>query len=90
MKTFFQTVNRYLHPYRAYIFLNVLFNLLGVVFSLLSMVLIGAQVTMILTLVGVSRGVLGTQMPHFDTTLTEPERWQVVEYIRTLSITNTK
>ena len=38
----------------------------------------------------VSRGILGTQMPRFDTTLTEPERWQVVEYIRTLSITNTK
>ena len=41
MKTFFQIIRNYIYPYRAYVVLNVLFNLFGVVFSLLSLVLIG-------------------------------------------------
>ena len=40
MKTFFKIIRRYIYPYRVYVFLNVLFNLLGVIFSLFSMVLI--------------------------------------------------
>ncbi len=41
MKTFFQIIRQYLSPYRGYVALNVLFNVLGVIFSLLSLVLIG-------------------------------------------------
>jgi len=41
MKTFFQIIRRYIYPYRAYVVLNVMFNLLGVIFSLLSLILIG-------------------------------------------------
>ncbi len=41
MKTFFQIIRRYIYPYRGYVVLNVLFNLFGVIFSLLSLVLIG-------------------------------------------------
>ncbi|MFA5814914.1 MAG: ABC transporter ATP-binding protein [Bacteroidales bacterium] len=41
MKTFFQIIRRYIYPYRGYVILNLLFNLLGVIFSLLSLVLIG-------------------------------------------------
>lgn len=41
MKTFFQIIKRYIYPYRGYVVLNVMFNLFGVIFSLLSLVLIG-------------------------------------------------
>ena len=41
MKTFFQIIRQYLYPYRGYVVLNVLFNVLGVIFSLLSLILIG-------------------------------------------------
>ncbi len=41
MKTFFQIIRRYIFPYRGYVVLNILFNLSGVIFSLLSLVLIG-------------------------------------------------
>lgn len=41
MRTFLKLSREYLAPYRAYVGLNVLFNLLGVVFSLLSLVMIG-------------------------------------------------
>lgn len=41
MKTFFQIIKQYIYPYKGYVVLNLLFNLLGVVFSLLSLILIG-------------------------------------------------
>lgn len=41
MKTFFQIVRQYIYPYRGYVVLNILFNILGVIFSLLSLILIG-------------------------------------------------
>jgi len=41
MKTFFQIIRRYIYPYRSYVVLNVMFNLFGVIFSLLSLILIG-------------------------------------------------
>jgi subfamily B ATP-binding cassette protein MsbA len=41
MKTFFQIIRRYIYPYRGYVFLNLLFNTIGVVFSLFSLILIG-------------------------------------------------
>lgn len=41
MKTFFQIIRRYIYPYRGYVLLNILFNLCGVIFSLLSLILIG-------------------------------------------------
>jgi subfamily B ATP-binding cassette protein MsbA len=41
MKTFFQIIRQYLYPYRGYVVLNILFNVLGVIFSLLSLILIG-------------------------------------------------
>jgi len=41
MRTFLQLLRTYLKPYQGYVFLNILFNLLGVVFSLFSLVLIG-------------------------------------------------
>jgi subfamily B ATP-binding cassette protein MsbA len=41
MKTFFRMIRQYLYPYRGYILLNILFNVLGVVYSLLSLILIG-------------------------------------------------
>jgi ATP-binding cassette, subfamily B, bacterial MsbA len=41
MKTFFQIINRYIRPYRGYVLLNILFNIFGVIFSLLSLILIG-------------------------------------------------
>jgi ATP-binding cassette, subfamily B, bacterial MsbA len=41
MKTFLQIIRRYIYPYRGYVVLNVLFNFFGVIFSLLSLILIG-------------------------------------------------
>ncbi len=41
MKTFFQIIRQYLYPYRGYVVLNILFNVVGVIFSLVSLVLIG-------------------------------------------------
>lgn len=41
MKTFFQIIRQYLYPYRGYVVLNILFNVAGVIFSLLSLILIG-------------------------------------------------
>ncbi|TSA34366.1 MAG: ABC transporter ATP-binding protein [Porphyromonadaceae bacterium] len=41
MKTFFQIIRRYIYPYRSYVVLNLVFNLFGVIFSLLSLILIG-------------------------------------------------
>ncbi|MCX6224554.1 MAG: hypothetical protein NTV01_07345, partial [Bacteroidia bacterium] len=41
MKTFFQIIRQYLYPYRGYVVLNMLFNLAGVIFSLLSLLLVG-------------------------------------------------
>lgn len=41
MKTFFQIIKRYVYPYRAYVALNVALNIFGVIFSLLSLILIG-------------------------------------------------
>ncbi len=41
MKAFLKIIRDYLKPYKGYAFLNIGFNLLGVIFSLLSMILIG-------------------------------------------------
>ena len=41
MKTFFRMIKQYVFPYRGYVVLNVIFNVLGVVYSLLSLILIG-------------------------------------------------
>jgi len=41
MKTFFQIIRQYIFPYRGYVALNVFFNVFGVIFSLLSLILIG-------------------------------------------------
>ncbi|MCD6332465.1 MAG: ABC transporter ATP-binding protein [Bacteroidales bacterium] len=41
MRSFLKIAREYLSPYRGYILLNISFNLLGVIFSLFSLVLIG-------------------------------------------------
>lgn len=41
MKAFIKIIQEYFKPYRKYAGLNILFNILGVVFSLLSMIMIG-------------------------------------------------
>src|SRR3989339_211770 len=41
MKAFFTILRDYVFPYRAYATLNILFNILGVLFSLLSLIMIG-------------------------------------------------
>jgi ATP-binding cassette, subfamily B, bacterial MsbA len=41
MKSFFKIIKKYIFPYRGYVILNIVFNLFGVIFSLLSLVLIG-------------------------------------------------
>lgn len=41
MKTFYLIVKQYIYPYRWYAVLNVLFNIAGMIFSLLSLILIG-------------------------------------------------
>ncbi len=41
MKGFWQILREYVLPYKGFVFLNILFNTLGVIFSLLSLVLIG-------------------------------------------------
>ena len=41
MKAFLKIVAEYIKPYRGFALLNIMFNLLGVTFSLLSMILIG-------------------------------------------------
>ncbi len=41
MKGFLYIVRTYIRPYKGKAFLNILFNLLGVIFSLMSMILIG-------------------------------------------------
>ncbi len=41
MKTFLKIVRDYIKPYKGYAFLNIGFNLFGVIFSLCSMILIG-------------------------------------------------
>lgn len=41
MRTFFQIIRNYIYPYRSYVVLNVFFNVMGVLFSLMSLVLIG-------------------------------------------------
>ncbi len=41
MKSFFRIIKEYVYPYKGYAFLNILFNLLGVIFSLASLIMIG-------------------------------------------------
>ncbi|MBT7466321.1 MAG: ABC transporter ATP-binding protein, partial [Bacteroidetes bacterium] len=41
MKAFWQIFRTYIIPYKGFAFLNIAFNILGVIFSLLSLVLIG-------------------------------------------------
>lgn len=41
MKTFIKIIRQYIRPYQGYVLLNIVFNLAGVVFSLLSLILIG-------------------------------------------------
>lgn len=49
MKTFFQIIKQYIYPYRGYVVLNILLNLFGVFFSLLSLILIGPFLRVLFT-----------------------------------------
>jgi subfamily B ATP-binding cassette protein MsbA len=59
MKAFFTILREYVFPYRVYASLNILFNILGVLFSLLSLIMIGPFLRVLFDL----HGTAPTQVP---------------------------